>query len=50
MIRVNPSLCPQDHPCPMIKRCPQGAISQKGFNAPGVGSGECAEPRDAPFV
>ena len=36
MITVNPDLCPQDHPCPMIPRCPQEAISQAGVGLPVV--------------
>ena len=27
---------PAEHICPLIKRCPEGAISQKGFKAPTI--------------
>ena len=25
--------CPQNHPCPSVKVCPVGALSQQGFHA-----------------
>ena len=34
---VDTSKCPQDHPCPLVPKCPVGAISQDGFNAPEIG-------------
>lgn len=33
--------CPQNHPCPSIKVCPVGALSQKGFGAPIVDESKC---------
>ena len=41
MIEVNPEKCPQDHICPMIKRCPAKAISQNGFDLPLVDNKKC---------
>ena len=43
MIVVIPDKCPQDHVCPLIRMCPQKAISQKGFNAPNVDNEKCIE-------
>jgi ferredoxin len=43
MITVDKSKCPKDHKCPMIKACPQQAISQKGFDAPAVDKDKCIE-------
>lgn len=31
---VKKSRCPQNHPCPSIRVCPVGALTQKGFSAP----------------
>jgi ferredoxin len=33
--------CPQDHPCPLIRVCPVGAISQHDFDAPEVDQVKC---------
>lgn len=38
---VRKSRCPQNHPCPSVKVCPVGAISQKGYNAPTIDEGKC---------
>jgi len=43
MIKVNPDKCPQDHVCPMMRRCPKNAISQAGFKAPVVDVDKCIE-------
>jgi len=43
MIKVNSKKCPKDHPCPLVKSCPQKAISQKGFDAPKVDNKKCSE-------
>jgi Fe-S-cluster-containing hydrogenase component 2 len=40
---VNKSRCPQNHPCPSVKVCPVGALSQKGFNAPIVDMSKCIQ-------
>ena len=41
MIVVRKELCPQNHPCPTIRLCPVGAISQKGYAAPEVDNEKC---------
>lgn len=33
--------CPQNHPCPSVRVCPVGALSQNGFNAPTVDYDKC---------
>lgn len=33
--------CPQNHPCPAVKICPVGALTQTGFNAPQIDYGKC---------
>lgn len=33
--------CPQNHPCPAVKVCPVGALSQNGFAAPAVDLEKC---------
>lgn len=41
MIVVREELCPQNHPCPVIKTCPVDAITQEGFGAPKVDNEKC---------
>jgi ferredoxin len=41
MIVIRKELCPQNHPCPVIKVCPVGALSQTGFGAPAVDNDKC---------
>jgi ferredoxin len=41
MIVIRKDLCPQNHPCPTIKVCPVGAISQVGNAAPTVDNDKC---------
>lgn len=44
MIKVNEDYCPQDHVCPVIRRCPVGAITQKYFQAaPSVDQEKCTD-------
>lgn len=38
---VKKSRCPQNHPCPSVRVCPVGALSQKGFDAPKVDKNKC---------
>lgn len=38
---VKKNHCPQNHPCPSVKVCPVGALSQKGVNAPVVDMEKC---------
>ena len=33
--------CPQNHPCPAVKVCPVGALSQTGFDAPVIDHDKC---------
>lgn len=40
-LAVKADLCPQNHPCPSVKVCPVGALSQQGFNAPSVDMDKC---------
>ncbi|TAL31097.1 MAG: 4Fe-4S ferredoxin [Spirochaetes bacterium] len=42
MITVDPHRCPQNHPCPMVKRCPHAAITQQGYLAPAISREHCA--------
>lgn len=40
-LMVNTGRCPQNHPCPAVRVCPAGALSQKGFDAPEVDGDQC---------
>lgn len=40
-IIVDHKICPQNHPCPAVKVCPVGAITQKGFDAPLIEEEKC---------
>lgn len=40
-LRVIAEKCPQDHPCPSVRVCPVGALSQVEFRAPGVDRDKC---------
>ena len=40
-LMVNKSRCPQNHPCPSVKVCPVGALTQIGFNAPTADQEKC---------
>lgn len=35
--------CPQNHPCPSVRVCPVGALSQNGFAAPVVDESKCID-------
>jgi ferredoxin len=43
MPTVIPSRCPQNHPCPLVRLCPTGAIVQRGFTAPEIDLGKCID-------
>ncbi len=43
MIQVREEYCPQNHPCPVIRVCPLGAISQEGYAAPVVDEEICTD-------
>lgn len=40
-IKVDKSKCPQDHPCPAVKVCPVGALTQTDFDAPVLNKKKC---------
>ncbi|WP_081782456.1 4Fe-4S binding protein [Prolixibacter bellariivorans] len=41
-ILVNEHYCPKNHPCPVVRVCPTGAISQKTpFHAPEIDQEKC---------
>ncbi|MBU1076563.1 MAG: 4Fe-4S binding protein [Spirochaetes bacterium] len=40
-VSVNRSLCPQNHPCPSIRVCPEKALKQNGYDAPLVNKEKC---------
>ena len=40
-LKVIINCCPQNHPCPSVKVCPVGALTQKGYNAPKVDYEKC---------
>lgn len=40
-LTVKINRCPQNHPCPSVRVCPVGALSQKGFAAPVVDQEKC---------
>jgi Fe-S-cluster-containing hydrogenase component 2 len=33
--------CPQNHPCPSVRVCPVGALTQRGYAAPVVDMDKC---------
>lgn len=35
--------CPQNHPCPAVKVCPTGAITQNKFNLPEIDQEKCIQ-------
>jgi Dissimilatory sulfite reductase (desulfoviridin), alpha and beta subunits len=41
LLKVKTARCPQNHPCPSVRVCPVGALSQKGFKAPEVDDDSC---------
>lgn len=42
-INVELARCPQNHPCPAVRVCPVGALSQEGFAAPKVDDEKCTD-------
>jgi Fe-S-cluster-containing hydrogenase component 2 len=40
-IKVLGSRCPQNHYCPSVRVCPNGAIKQQGFGAPTIDMEKC---------
>lgn len=43
MIEVDARRCPQNHPCPTVRVCPTGAITQDGYGAPAVDQDRCVD-------
>jgi Fe-S-cluster-containing hydrogenase component 2 len=44
MIAVNVQACPQNHPCPAVQYCPEGAIVQGSiYEAPHIDHEKCTE-------
>lgn len=41
MIEVSAEFCPQNHPCPVVRMCPTGAIKQEGFGLPTIDEALC---------
>lgn len=41
LLKVIVNRCPQNHPCPSVKVCPVGALTQKGYNAPEINYEKC---------
>jgi len=41
ILSVNELRCPQNHPCPSVRVCPVGALSQNGYDAPIVDMEKC---------
>jgi Fe-S-cluster-containing hydrogenase component 2 len=42
-LAVKRNRCPQSHPCPAVRVCPVGALSQNGFDAPTVDLSKCIQ-------
>lgn len=43
MIEIRKEHCPKNHPCPVVRRCPVGAISQEGYGAPIIDMEKCTD-------
>jgi len=42
--KINPIICPQNHRCPILSECPEGANSQIGYDSlPVTDELECTE-------
>lgn len=41
ILTLNKDNCPQNHPCPAVRVCPVGALSQSGFSAPEINREKC---------
>lgn len=40
-MKINEDRCPANHPCPAVRVCPVGAISQRGFGLPQIDGKTC---------
>lgn len=38
---VKKNRCPQNHPCPSVRVCPVGALTQQGYAAPIIDMKKC---------
>ena len=45
-VSVDKRKCPQNHACPAIRVCGEGALSQRGFDAPIVDADKCIDCGD----
>jgi len=45
-VSVDKRKCPQNHACPAIRVCSEGALSQRGFDAPIVDADKCIDCGD----
>jgi len=44
MIAIEANACPQNHPCPAVSYCPEGAIVQDDiYSVPRIDEGLCTE-------
>ncbi len=43
MPKVITARCPQNHPCPAVRVCPAGAMTQRGFAAPEIDMAKCTK-------
>lgn len=42
-VRVINERCPANHPCPAIRVCTVGALTQDGFGAPAIDATKCTK-------
>ncbi|WHH61767.1 4Fe-4S binding protein [Petroclostridium sp. X23] len=49
-IAVDKNRCPENHPCPAIKFCPVGALTQKGYSAPVLDEEKCIKCKKCVMV
>jgi len=42
-VTINTARCPQNHPCPSLRVCPTGALTQQGNNAPVIDADKCID-------
>ncbi|MCL5109257.1 MAG: 4Fe-4S binding protein [Chloroflexi bacterium] len=40
---VDKRICPQNHPCPILRVCPTEAMTQRGYAAPEIDAAKCRE-------
>ncbi len=41
VLKVKTNRCPQNHPCPSVRVCPVGALTQRGHSAPDIDMEKC---------